>query len=89
MLDAAIADQLNLIVRPLGPNVWFIQLDDLKAEQMQRLAPAYFSRSKPPPAIIRRGWHWQGSTTRNLPAVSAVEPEPTSGRPGQRASPGA
>ena len=26
-------------VRPLGPNVWFIQLDDLKPEQLQRIAP--------------------------------------------------
>jgi hypothetical protein len=42
MLDAATADQLNLIVRPLGPKVWFIQLDDLKAEQLQRLAPRIF-----------------------------------------------
>jgi hypothetical protein len=42
MLDAAIADQLNLIVRPLGPKVWFIQLDDLKAEQLDRLAPRIF-----------------------------------------------
>ena len=42
MLDAAIADTLNLIVRPYGPNVWFVQLDDLKAEQLQRLAPRIF-----------------------------------------------
>jgi hypothetical protein len=42
MLDAAIAEQMNLIVRPLGPNVWFIQLDDVKAEQTERLAPRIF-----------------------------------------------
>src|SRR5271170_7726056 len=41
-LDAATADQLNVIVRPLSRKVWFIQLDDLKAEQLQRLAPRIF-----------------------------------------------
>lgn len=34
MLDAAARDQLNLIVRPYGRNVWFIQLDDLKAAHL-------------------------------------------------------
>jgi hypothetical protein len=42
MLDAAIAEQLNLIVRPLSSKAWFIQLDDLKAGQLQRLAPRLF-----------------------------------------------
>jgi hypothetical protein len=42
MLDAAIAEEMNLIVRPLGPSVWFIQLDDLKAEHTERLAPRIF-----------------------------------------------
>ena len=42
ILDAAIADTLNLIVRPYGRDVWFIQLDDLKAEELQRLAPRIF-----------------------------------------------
>ena len=42
MLDAAIADTLNLIVRPYGRDVWFIQLDDLKAEQLHDLAPRIF-----------------------------------------------
>src|SRR3954451_1943452 len=42
MLDAAIANQLNLIVRPLGADVWFIQLDDLRAEQLARIAPRIF-----------------------------------------------
>jgi hypothetical protein len=39
MLNAAADDQLNLIVRPYGHDVWFIQLDDLKADQLARLAP--------------------------------------------------
>jgi hypothetical protein len=42
ILDAATAARLNVIVRPYGPDVWFIQLDDLKAEQLPRLAPRIF-----------------------------------------------
>jgi RepB DNA-primase from phage plasmid len=42
MLDAAIAKQQNLIVRPHGDGVTFIQLDDLKAGQLSRIAPAVF-----------------------------------------------
>lgn len=41
-LDAAAADQLNVIVRPYGRDVWFIQLDDLKTDQLARLAPRIF-----------------------------------------------
>ena len=42
MLDAAIAAQRNMIVRPHGTGVSFIQLDDLAADQLARLAPAVF-----------------------------------------------
>jgi hypothetical protein len=42
MLDAATAGRLNLIVRPYGPGVSFIQLDDLAAGKLARLAPAMF-----------------------------------------------
>ena len=42
MLDAATADKRNVIVRPHGPGVSFIQLDDLKTDQLARLAPAVF-----------------------------------------------
>jgi hypothetical protein len=37
MLDAAPAKQRNVIVRPHGPGVTFIQLDDLKADQLPKL----------------------------------------------------
>jgi len=40
MLDHAPARQRNVIVRPHGPGVHFIQLDDLKAGQMPALAQA-------------------------------------------------
>jgi RepB DNA-primase from phage plasmid len=42
MLDAATAQQHNVIVRPHGPGVSFIQLDDLAADKLGRLAPAVF-----------------------------------------------
>ena len=42
MLDAAPAKQRNVIVRPHGPGVTFIQLDDLKADKLPALAPAVF-----------------------------------------------
>jgi hypothetical protein len=42
MLDAATASERNVIVRPHGDGVTFIQLDDLKADQLSRPAPAVF-----------------------------------------------
>jgi hypothetical protein len=42
MLDIAPAHQRNVIVRPRGPGVTFIQLDDLKADQLPPLARAAF-----------------------------------------------
>lgn len=42
MLDDAILRKRNVIVRPHGTGVSFIQLDDLAADQLARLAPAVF-----------------------------------------------
>jgi hypothetical protein len=42
MLDIAPAHQRNVIVRPYGPGVTCIQLDDLKADQIPPLARAAF-----------------------------------------------
>jgi RepB DNA-primase from phage plasmid len=42
LLDTASAEKRNVIVRPHGPGISFIQLDDLKADQLTRLAPAVF-----------------------------------------------
>jgi hypothetical protein len=42
MLDNAPAKQRNVIVRPHGPEVTFIQLDDIALPQLVRLAPAVF-----------------------------------------------
>ncbi len=43
MLDTTAKQEINVIVRPYGgPNVTFIQLDDIKADNLPRLAPAVF-----------------------------------------------
>jgi hypothetical protein len=42
LLDTSIAEGLNLLVRPYGPSIMFIQLDDLIADQLPHLAPAMF-----------------------------------------------
>jgi RepB DNA-primase from phage plasmid len=42
MLDAAPDKQRNIIVRPHGPGMTFIQLDDLKANGLSQLAPVAF-----------------------------------------------
>jgi hypothetical protein len=42
MLNQAAAGQRNVIVRPHGPGITFIQLDDLEANQLPPLAPAVF-----------------------------------------------
>ena len=47
--------QRNVIVRPHGPNMTFIQLDDLKADSSLPSPPPCFSCSKPRPAIFRHG----------------------------------
>jgi hypothetical protein len=42
MLNTAPAQQRNIIVRPHGPGMTFIQLDDLSADKLAPLAPAVF-----------------------------------------------
>jgi hypothetical protein len=42
LLDTSIAERLSLIIRPYGPNVMFIQFDDLSADKLPSLAPAMF-----------------------------------------------
>jgi hypothetical protein len=41
-LDNAARQQRNLIVRPHGPDITFLQLDDLAADRLPKLAPAVF-----------------------------------------------
>jgi hypothetical protein len=42
MLERALPKECNVIVRPRGQGVTFVQLDDLKAESLPRIAPAVF-----------------------------------------------
>lgn len=42
MIDTATAEQRNVIIRPHGRSVSFIQLDDLAADRLPRIAPAVF-----------------------------------------------
>jgi hypothetical protein len=49
-LDAAVARQHSITIRPHGQGVTFIQLDDLKADQIPRIAPAVFLITETSPA---------------------------------------
>jgi hypothetical protein len=49
-LDDAIREQRNVIVRPHGEGVTFIQLDDLKGDMAARVAPAVFLILRTSPA---------------------------------------
>jgi hypothetical protein len=42
MLETASIERLNLIIRPHGPGVSFVQLDDLSSDKLPPLAPAVF-----------------------------------------------
>ena len=50
MLDNATRQQRNVIVRPHGLGVSFVQLDDLKADRLAQLTPAVFLILKTSPA---------------------------------------
>jgi hypothetical protein len=53
MIDVAAASQRNVIVRPHGAGVAFIQLDDLKADKLAALAPAVFLILETSPEIFQ------------------------------------
>ena len=56
MLDEATRRRHNLIVRPVGAERTFIQLDALTADKLPRVAPRCFSCSRLRRAVFRRGW---------------------------------
>ena len=89
MLDEATAKQRNLIVRPHGPGVTFMQLDDLTADQLPALPPPCFSPSKPPPAIFRRGLPCPASDDKEFARRVRKGAGADIGAAGQRASPAA
>src|ERR1035437_80265 len=55
MLDSAPSQQRNVIVRPHGDGVTFVQLDDLKDENLKRVAPAVFLALETSPGNFQ-GW---------------------------------
>jgi hypothetical protein len=55
MIDGATAEQRNVIVRPQGPGVVFIQLDDLDAARLARVIPAVFLALETSPGNFQ-GW---------------------------------
>jgi hypothetical protein len=86
-LAAATACQRNLIVRPHGAGVAFIQLDDLNADQLPRLASAMFRTLETSPGNFQAGWRCRAAWTKSFPAASAGAPELTRPRAAQRAFP--
>jgi hypothetical protein len=73
MLADATKRQRNVIIRPHGPGMMFLQLDDLDAEKLACAAPRASLPSKPRPAIFRRGWRSPAARTT---AACAKAPEP-------------
>jgi len=65
-LDAAIANCRNLIVRPHGPGVSFLQLDDLAGEQLARLAPAVFLTLETSPGNFQAWIALRGNDDKNF-----------------------
>jgi hypothetical protein len=53
LLDTSAAEHLSLIIRPLAPNVMFIQLDDLTSEKLPPIAPAAFVTFETSPGSIQ------------------------------------
>jgi hypothetical protein len=66
LLDTATAERLNLIIRPYGPNVMFIQLDDLVADQLPHLAPAMFLIFETSPGSFQAWLAMQGGHDKEL-----------------------
>ena len=89
MLDTAASSERNVIVRPHGPGVTFLQLDDLAADRLPALPPPCFSPSKPRPEIFRRGLRSKAARTRNLRGGCAKALAPMRPPAAQRASPAA
>jgi hypothetical protein len=66
MLTAAVKCERNVIVRPHGTNRAFIQLDDLKADQLILLAPAVFLALETSPGNFQAWVVLAGSEDRDF-----------------------
>ena len=89
MLDQAPARQRNVIVRPHGAGVTFIQLDDLKADQLPPLAPAVFLTLETSPGNYQAWVALPATKTRILRGGCAKAPAPMRPPAAPRASPAA
>src|SRR3954471_3563397 len=66
MLNAATKLEHNVIVRPHGTNRAFIQLDDLKADQLMLLAPAVFLALETSPGNFQAWVALAGTEDRDI-----------------------
>ena len=89
MLDSAPGKQRNVIVRPHGPGVTFIQLDDLKAANLARLAPAVFLTLETSPGNFQAWVAMPGAEDKDFARRCAKAPAPIRPRAAQPASPAA
>jgi DNA primase RepB-like protein len=86
LLDDAGRRRRNVIVRPHGPGITFLQLDDLDAEKLARLRPAMYLALKTSPGNHQA---WLAIPAKTLPAGCAKAPEPIRVPAVQRAFPAA
>jgi len=89
ILDSATRQQRNVIVRPYGLGVSFIQLDDLRADMLTHLAPAVFLILKTSPGNFQAWVVIPGAEDKVLFAAFAKAPKPTPRRAAQRERRGA
>jgi hypothetical protein len=66
LLDDAIQQQRNLIVRPHGPGVSFVQLDDLKADQLPPLTASAFLALETSPGNFQSWVALQGTEDKDF-----------------------
>jgi hypothetical protein len=66
LLDAAITRERNLIVRPHGPGIAFLQLDDLAADRLPTLAPAVFLALETSPGNFQAWLALQGGADKEF-----------------------
>jgi len=66
MLDSAPGKQRNIIVRPHGSSVVFIQLDDLAPAMLTRLAPAVFLALQTSPGNFQAWLAMTGAENKEL-----------------------
>jgi RepB DNA-primase from phage plasmid len=88
VLAGAVPERRNVIVRPHGPGVSFVQLDDLKPDMLARLAPAVFLILKTSPGNFQARVAIEGAD-KDLARRLRKGTEPTPRRAVPPASPAA